>query len=71
MAENIDAHTELAPLLSTPQPTSQVIPSISSLSSALFSSTTKLSEGNYTVWKGQLLTTLIVGGYEDFILGDT
>ncbi|KAI4310948.1 hypothetical protein MLD38_035890 [Melastoma candidum] len=45
------------------------IPSPIQLPASIFSTTLKLDEGNYTLWKGQVLAAIIAGGYEEFVYG--
>ncbi|KAI4319278.1 hypothetical protein MLD38_032899 [Melastoma candidum] len=47
------------------------IPTPIQLPPSFFSSTLKLENGNYVIWKGQILAAIVAGGYEDFIYGTT
>ncbi|KAI4312577.1 hypothetical protein MLD38_037383 [Melastoma candidum] len=38
---------------------------------SVFASLVKLDEGNYPVWKGQVLAAIVAAGFEDYIFGKT
>ncbi|KAI4330083.1 hypothetical protein MLD38_028391 [Melastoma candidum] len=43
----------------------------SQLPAGIFAALVKLDEGNYLLWKSQILTAIIASGFEEFIFGHT